>query len=69
MFDLLFDRLSAQAGISRAAFVRDFLTTIPLGAFQEPHDIANAVLFLVSEESRYITGQRLAVDGGFTLAN
>ena len=69
MFDVLFDRLSAQAGISRAAFVREFLATIPLGAFQEPHDIANAVLFLVSEESRYITGQGLAVDGGFTLAN
>jgi NAD(P)-dependent dehydrogenase (short-subunit alcohol dehydrogenase family) len=32
-------------------------------------DPEHAVLFLVSEESRYITGQGLAVDGGFTLAN
>ena len=69
MFDVLFDRLSAQAGMSRATFAQEFLATIPLGAFQEPRDIANAVLFLVSDESRYITGQALAVDGGFTLAN
>jgi NAD(P)-dependent dehydrogenase (short-subunit alcohol dehydrogenase family) len=29
-----------------------------------PEDISNAVLFLVSEEARYITGQFLAVDAG-----
>lgn len=69
MFDTPFDRLSAQAGVSRATFGRGFLANIPLGSFQEPSDIANAVLFLVSDESRYITGQALMADGGFTLAN
>jgi NAD(P)-dependent dehydrogenase (short-subunit alcohol dehydrogenase family) len=29
-------------------------------------DVANAVLFLASDEARYITGQKLVVDGGIT---
>lgn len=37
---------------------------IPLGALCEPEDIANAVTFLSSEKSRFITGQTLMVNGG-----
>ncbi|PKG25202.1 3-oxoacyl-[acyl-carrier-protein] reductase [Niallia nealsonii] len=40
------------------------LGQIPLGAFGNPEDIANAVVFLASEESGYITGQTLHIDGG-----
>jgi meso-butanediol dehydrogenase / (S,S)-butanediol dehydrogenase / diacetyl reductase len=39
---------------------------IPLGHIAEPEEIASAVLFLVSEESRYVTGTILFVDGGLT---
>lgn len=39
---------------------------IALGRFGEPGDIANAVAFLAGDESSYITGQILAVDGGMT---
>jgi NAD(P)-dependent dehydrogenase (short-subunit alcohol dehydrogenase family) len=39
---------------------------IPYGAMGEPLDIANAVLFLASDESRYITGSEIVVDGGMT---
>ncbi|OGS08485.1 MAG: hypothetical protein A3J70_14555 [Elusimicrobia bacterium RIFCSPHIGHO2_02_FULL_61_10] len=37
---------------------------IPLGRMGEPGDVAKAVLFLAGEDSGYITGQVLAVNGG-----
>lgn len=40
---------------------------IPVKRLGQPEDIAHAVLFFVSEESSYITGQILKVDGGLTL--
>ena len=40
------------------------LGNIPLGRFGLPTDVANLVLFLVSDESNYITGQVINVDGG-----
>jgi NAD(P)-dependent dehydrogenase (short-subunit alcohol dehydrogenase family) len=39
---------------------------IPMGYMGDPLDIANCALFLASDESRYITGAELTVDGGFT---
>lgn len=38
----------------------------PLGRLGEPRDIANAALFLLSDEAEWITGQAIAVDGGLT---
>jgi 3-oxoacyl-[acyl-carrier protein] reductase len=43
------------------------LSKIPLGSFGQAQDIAAAALFLASEDSRYITGQVLAVDGGMVM--
>ena len=42
-------------------------TGIPLGRAGEPQDIANAVLFFVSDNAAYITGQVLNVDGGMVM--
>lgn len=39
----------------------------PLGRMGEPEDIANAVLFLASDDACFITGQCLSVDGGLTI--
>ena len=43
----------------------EYIKQIPLGRFAQPADVANAVLFLSSEESGYITGQVLPVTGGW----
>jgi 3-oxoacyl-[acyl-carrier protein] reductase len=40
---------------------------IPLGRTGEPEDIADAVLFLASDQARYITGQTLHVNGGLVM--
>lgn len=44
-----------------------FNNQIALGHFGTPEDIANAVLFLASEQARYITGQTLHVNGGMLM--
>ena len=41
-----------------------FLSTIPLGRFSTPEDMANAALFLCSDEASMITGVAMEVDGG-----
>ncbi|MBL43099.1 MAG: 3-oxoacyl-ACP reductase [Rhodospirillaceae bacterium] len=41
-----------------------FMQTIPLGRFSKPSDIANAALFLANDDSNFITGVCLEVDGG-----
>jgi NAD(P)-dependent dehydrogenase (short-subunit alcohol dehydrogenase family) len=43
------------------------IAMIPLARMGEPEDIANAVIFLASDKSSYITGQTIIVDGGWTL--
>lgn len=44
-----------------------FIATIPLGRFSTPRDIANACLYLASDEADFITGVVLEVDGGRTV--
>jgi 3-oxoacyl-[acyl-carrier protein] reductase len=44
-----------------------FIATIPLGRLAEPQDIANACLYLASDEAQFVTGVVLEVDGGRTI--
>jgi len=41
-------------------------TAVPVGVKGLPDDIANGVVWLASEESRYVTGTELVIDGGLT---
>ena len=45
-----------------AALAKD----VPLGRFANPKEIANLVLFLISDKNTYITGAEILIDGGFT---
>ena len=44
------------------------LVHIPMGRFGEPMEIANGALFLAADESSFMTGQSLIIDGGITAA-
>ena len=44
--------------------VKEKMKLIPLGRFNDPEDVAQAALFLASEDSRNITGQVIVIDGG-----
>jgi NAD(P)-dependent dehydrogenase (short-subunit alcohol dehydrogenase family) len=48
------------------AMLERLLGEIPMGHMGEPLDIANGCLFLASDESRYMTGSELIIDGGYT---
>lgn len=43
---------------------KKFISTVPLGRLAEPVDVANAALYLCSDEAEFITGVMLEIDGG-----
>lgn len=47
-------------------FIKNYEHNVPLGRMAHPEDIAPAVTFLLSDESAYITGHNLLIDGGWT---
>lgn len=69
MHDVLIARTAADHGISVDDAAQAFLSKVPMREWQEAVDIANAVLFLVSDEARFITGTSVVVDGGMNLVN
>lgn len=59
------DAAIGGAGTESARPVKEFLVSrIPLGRIGTPDDVADVVLFLASDQSRFITGTELFVDGG-----
>ncbi|UCH05958.1 MAG: SDR family oxidoreductase [Candidatus Thorarchaeota archaeon] len=45
---------------------KERMSNYPIGRFGEPEEVANTALFLASDESSFVTGAVLVVDGGFT---
>jgi 2-deoxy-D-gluconate 3-dehydrogenase len=54
-----------EAAMKNPTFAKN-LEKVPMGRIAEPEEIAGAVIFLASPAARMVTGQVLAVDGGFT---
>ena len=69
MHDELMARTASEMGIDEATAAEAFLSKVPMKRWQEAVDIANGVLFLLSDEARFITGTALVIDGGMSLAN
>ena len=47
-------------------FVKNYNEKVPMGRMGVPEDISPTVTFLLSDKSSYITGQNIAIDGGWT---
>lgn len=63
MLDAVYDGLGDDPEAVREEFRAEF----SLDRLGEPEDIANCVVFLLSEEAGWVTGQGLTVDGGFSI--
>ena len=51
-------------GVSPERVVDDYVGQTPLGRLEEPEDVANVVVFLCSDQARFMTGQGVNVTGG-----
>ena len=49
------------------SLVKNYEKKVPMRRMGSPDDIAPSVVFLLSDDSKYITGQNLIIDGGWTI--
>ena len=61
----LYDRMRAQGDFEKAKAA--FIARQPMGRLAQPEEIANLVVYLASDETAFMTGQTITIDGGFTL--
>ena len=61
----LHDRMNATGDHEQA--MKDFIARQPMGRMAQPEEIAHVAVYLASDESSYMTGQEIAIDGGITL--
>jgi meso-butanediol dehydrogenase / (S,S)-butanediol dehydrogenase / diacetyl reductase len=64
MYQEIDKKVTEREGKPPGSQIKKMAATIPMGRFANPNDIANVVSFLASEDSAYMTGQSLVVDGG-----
>ena len=55
-----------KSGLSCEELKKQLDSKHPIGHIGEPDDIAYGVLYLVSDEAKFVTGSELIIDGGYT---
>lgn len=55
-----------QAGMTKQQYLNGFIAKHPIGHLGDPLDIAQGMLYLASDESKFVTGSQLVIDGGYT---
>ena len=66
MTESSYGAMAKEQCIDKEYFLNKIRSYIPQGEFIQPQDIASAVLYLASDDARYVTGTKLIVDGGYT---
>ncbi len=61
----LYDRMRAQGDFEKAKAA--FIARQPMGRMAQPEEIAEMVIYLASDDSAFITGQALVIDGGWSI--
>ncbi|MGO2112679.1 MAG: SDR family NAD(P)-dependent oxidoreductase [Pseudoclavibacter sp.] len=64
MWDLIDEKLGAKQGLQKGEALAENAQSILLGRVSVPNDVAQMVSYLSSEDSDYVTGQTMLVDGG-----
>jgi NAD(P)-dependent dehydrogenase (short-subunit alcohol dehydrogenase family) len=63
----LFKGVAARNPKGAETFMKELTEAIPLGRLGTPEDVSKCILFLASDESSYITGTEMIIDGGYIL--
>jgi 3-oxoacyl-[acyl-carrier protein] reductase len=54
-----------RVGVKGSDFEKQMVAETPLGRFGQPEDIARVAVFLASDDSGWVTGERITVSGGY----
>lgn len=64
MWDLIDEKLAENEGLNKGQAIRKYSDLIHLGRVSVPEDVAQFVSYLASNDSDYMTGQSVMIDGG-----
>jgi NAD(P)-dependent dehydrogenase (short-subunit alcohol dehydrogenase family) len=63
----LLESVAEGFGVGKDKFFQDLIDRIPMGRLGKPEDVARTILWLASDDSDYLTGLEVIVDGGYIL--